>query len=259
MASGQAHAFYCQGLSCLDEAQVPFLVGGAYALQHYTGIKRDTKDLDVFVRCEHVSKAMEALAAYGYRTDLTFPHWLAKAYSGDYFIDIIFSSGNGICAVDDLWFEHAVNACVLGVEVQVCPPEEMIWQKAFVSERERYDGADIAHLLKACGADLAWDRLLQRFDQHWRVLMSHLILYGYIYPGEPQGVPEWITAGLARRLEAELISTPLGDKLCRGTFLSRSQYLTDIMHWGYVDARRVPLGPLSDRDIAHFTAAINKP
>jgi hypothetical protein len=28
------------------------------------------------------------------------------------------------------------------VPVIFCPPEEMIWSKAFVMERERYDGAD---------------------------------------------------------------------------------------------------------------------
>ena len=30
------------------------------------------------------------------------------------------------------------------------PAEEMIWSKAFIMERERYDGADVAHILRAC-------------------------------------------------------------------------------------------------------------
>ena len=45
---------------------------------------------------------------------MTFPHWLGKAYRGDDFCDVIFSSGNGVCRVDDLWFEHSVPARVLG-------------------------------------------------------------------------------------------------------------------------------------------------
>jgi len=49
-------------------------------------------------------------------------------------------------------------------------------------ERERYDGADIAHILRARAADLDWERLLERFAGHWHVLLSHLILFEYL-PG----------------------------------------------------------------------------
>ncbi len=59
----------------------------------------------------------------------------------------------------------------------------MIWSKAFIMERERYDGADIAHLILACGRDLDWRRLLGRFGRRWRVLLSHLVLFGFVYPG----------------------------------------------------------------------------
>ena len=58
--------------------------------------------------------------------------------------------------VDDLWFTHAAPGRVLGVPVLLCPPEEMIWSKAFIMERERYDGADVAHLILACGRELDW-------------------------------------------------------------------------------------------------------
>src|SRR5437762_2369474 len=39
--------FYRQAVRLLNEGGVPFLVGGAYALAHYTGIVRHTKDFDV--------------------------------------------------------------------------------------------------------------------------------------------------------------------------------------------------------------------
>lgn len=38
---------------------------------------------------------------------------------------------------------------VLGIPVQLCPPEEMLWSKSYVMERERYDGAEVMHLLRA--------------------------------------------------------------------------------------------------------------
>lgn len=86
-------AFYVAALTALIEARVPFLVGGAYAVEHYTGIFRDTKDLDVFVRQRDRDAALRALAVAGYRTELTFPHWLGKAFSGDEVLDIIFRPG----------------------------------------------------------------------------------------------------------------------------------------------------------------------
>ena len=108
----------------------------------------------------------------GYETELVFSHWLAKIRSPEGFIDVIFSSGNGVATVDDGWFEHATRGRVLGVPVKIAPAEETIWSKAFVMERERYDGADVAHLILAHGERLDWKRLLARFGPHWRVLLA---------------------------------------------------------------------------------------
>jgi hypothetical protein len=50
---------------------------------------------------------------------------------------------------------------------------------------------------------------------------------------------------------------PSRERVCRGTCLSREQYLIDIRERGYVDARLQPRGPLSEAEVAHWTAAIN--
>ena len=54
--------------------------------------------------------------------------------------------------VDDIWFSTAPAAEIFGVAAKVAPAEELIWQKAFVMERERFDGADVIHLLANCAA-----------------------------------------------------------------------------------------------------------
>jgi hypothetical protein len=221
----QTQAFYRRMLVALDEARVPFLIGGAYGLAHYTGIERHTKDLDVFIHRRDYERATQTLASVGCKTELTFPHWLGKARCGEDFIDVIFSSGNGIAGVDDEWFEHARDGSALGKLVRVVPPEEMIWSKAFIMERERFDGADINHLLRACSGEIDWERLLRRFGPHWRVLLSHLLLFGFV---------------------------------CRGTLLSRAQYLVDLERWGYEDPRLMPTGSMSWREVARWTAAIGQ-
>jgi hypothetical protein len=252
----ETRAFYVAAMRALDEAGVPFLVGGAYALHVYTGIERHTKDFDVFVRPRDCRPALDALGALGCRTELTFPHWLGKAYRGDDFIDVIFSSGNGLAAVDDGWFEHAAAGDVLGRPARLVPAEEIIWQKCFVQERERYDGADVAHLLLAVGRDLDWGRLLARFGPNWRVLFGQLVMFGFVYPSERDRIPAWVMNDLTAHLLGEVATAPPEDRVCRGTLLSREQYLIDVERWGYADARERPLGKMSHADIAHWTRAI---
>jgi len=281
-------AFYRHAMAVLEQAGISFLVGGAYAFARYTGIVRDTKDFDLFILPRDFDAALAALAAAGYPVERNFPHWLGKAHGADgSFVDLIFGSGNGLTAVDEGWFHHARRGEVLGVQVRLCPPEEMLWSKAFIMERERYDGADVAHLLHCCAEELDWQRLLARFGEHWRVLLSHLVLFDYIYPARqatpasaasathpPPGaarVPAAVMATLIGRLSRETfelaaaaaegtagdtVNGASADLLCRGTILSRAQYLSDIATHGYLDARLPPSGNLSPEQIEQWTAAI---
>jgi hypothetical protein len=201
---------------------------------------------------------LAALAGIGLQVELPFPHWLAKAYEGDLFVDLIYSSGNGIAEVDDRWFEYSAEAEVLGVPARLCPAEEIIWSKSFIMERERYDGGDVAHLLRCRGQVLDWDRLLERFaGPSSRVLLTHILLFAFIYPGEEDRIPGQVVDRLLNRL-AESRADGLADgpgPVCRGTLLSRSQYLIDVEEWGYRDARLRPLGRMSEEEIARWTAA----
>jgi hypothetical protein len=234
---------------------VPFLVGGAYALECYTGIARHTKDFDLFVRPRDAGRALEALARAGYPTEMTSDTWIGKAFRDDLYVDIIFRSGNGVSEVTDAWFEHAVDGEVLGVTARLCPAEEIIWMKAFIMDRERYDGADIAHLLRARAEDLDWPRLLSNFGPHWRVLLSHLTLFGFIYPTEAAKVPVEIMDDLLDRLSAEIHTlppSPAPKPICRGTLLSRQQYLMDVEQRGYKDGRLAPEGNLTEQQVAEL-------
>jgi hypothetical protein len=255
----ETRAFYCRTIEQLNAAGVPFLVGGAFALYPYTGIERNTKDFDIFVKEQDRDRALAALAAMGCRTEIPFPHWLAKAYCADGrgdFIDVIYSSGNGVAHVDDEWFEYAVEGDVLGCRAPLCPPEETIWSKAFVMERERYDGADVAHLLHKCSERLDWQRLLRRFGPNWRVLMSHLVMFGFIYPTERARIPAWVMDELMMRLRAESGTNAKTGPLCQGTLISREQYLIDVNKWGYRDARLAGRSNMDEEQVEIWTEAI---
>ena len=254
--SPETRSFYRSAMKALQDGGAEFLVGGTWAFTRYTGVNRPTKDMDVFIRERDLNKALAILEKAGYRTERIFPHWLAKAWRGEDFVDLIFSSGNGVAVVDDLWFAHAVPGEVLGMPVKLVPPEEMIWSKAFIMERERYDGGDIAHLIAACAEDLDWRRLVGRFGPFWRVLIVHLTMFGFIYPGRRDMIPSRVMLALLRRLQSETEQPSTADKqLCQGTLISRQQFLPDLQH-GYNDGRLAEMVRMTQEDIAHWTSAI---
>ncbi len=264
-----ASAFYVEALTRLEKASILYLIGGAFAYSRYAQVDRETKDLDVFVKPEDCRRVLALFDAAGYRTELPFPHWLGKIYDDREFIDVIFSSGNGVARVDDLWFAHGVDVEIFGLQLRLCPPEEMIWSKAFVQERERFDGADVMHLFRALAPVLDWDRLVMRFGEHWRVLLSHVILFGYVYPDARHQIPQHVRAELVRRFVTEGAGGHEGserererergeDHVCRGTLLSREQYLDDVLRFGYRDGRIEPHGSMTGREIELWTEAIKE-
>ncbi|MBI3463018.1 MAG: hypothetical protein HY000_08150 [Planctomycetes bacterium] len=249
-------AFFHDALRQLIQAQVPFLVGGAFAFEKYTGISRDTKDFDIFVLPGDAQQVLDVLAT-AYHTEMTYPHWLGKVISDDGFIDVIFSSGNGLSRVDAVWFDHAHEGIELDLPLRFCPPEETIWSKGFVMERNRYDGADIAHLLYARAEELDWKRLLWRFGPHWRLLLSHLVLFGFIFPDKRGSIPAWVMDELTGRLKAgdDAEDELAAIRICRGPLLSLLQYASDLERYGYQDARQIPHGNMLPEDIEFWTTS----
>jgi len=232
--NGQHSPFYKHVLLTLRQAGVPFLVGGAFALDFALGTNRRTKDLDLLVTPERAVDALTTLEREGYRTEMTDETWLGKAFNGDDFVDVIFRFGNGLTAIDDSWFDHALPGELWGVPVAFCGAEESLWSKAFIMERDRFDGADVAHIIRLRGHELDWPRIVQRFGAHWRVLLAHLVLFGYIYPGERAKVPRRVLVDLLDRVGADHVAS---EDVCFGPYLSRSQYVYDLDTLGSSDAR----------------------
>jgi hypothetical protein len=236
-------------MGLLAENRIEFLVGGGYAFGWYTGLERDTKDFDLMVRPSDVDVVLRICQAAGYAAGYAFPHWIAKVRGPAGLVDIIFGSSNGLGEVDDEWFAGAPRAEILKTSVRLVPPEEMIWQKAYVMERERFDGADVAHLLLGCCERLSWKRLLRRFGPDWRVLLSHLILFGFIYPARRTVIPRDVLSDLMSRLIKEEQAQSGSEPVCNGTLLSRVQYRYDLIVAGLQDARLTGRTQLSAEEV----------
>jgi len=228
---------YKRALDALNGAGIPHVVTGAYAIYEYTGIYRDTTDLDLFAAPEHVVPAMQALRDAGFRTRLEAPHWLAKGKHGDLFVDLIFGMGNGLALVDEDWYRFSKPAILAARPVRIAPPEELIWHRLFISERHRQDMADIAHLIVSTGDRLNWERLVRKTAEHWPLLLAQLQMFSYIYPETAGRVPDWVMEDLLGRARADLDRERSGEPVTRGTLISRFSFAIDVHEWGLHDQR----------------------
>ncbi|TYR36484.1 hypothetical protein FXV77_08205 [Sphingobacterium phlebotomi] len=230
----ESEAFYRDSLQLLLNSECEFMLGGAFAMFHYTGIFRDTKDLDIFCKSSEYPKILKYFAAQGYETQLTDARWLAKVFHGEYFIDIIFDTVNNICTVDDSWHQRASKGTFAGIPVQFIPVEELIWCKIYVQNRERNDNADINHILLKYGKNVNWELLLQRLSPHWHLLLAQILTFQFVYPADYRDIiPKWLFDELmARAAEQYDLPSPL-EKVCRGPLIDQTQYEVDIKEWDY--------------------------
>jgi predicted nucleotidyltransferase len=230
----EAAELYREVLVAMNEHNVPYAVAGAFALEKYTGIWRVTKDLDLFVKTDDVPVALKYLAEHGFRCEIPDPVWLAKAHRGEYFVDLISGMSNAVIVVDDSWMQRAQPAMIAGVESRIISVEDLVASKLFVIRRERFDGADIAHIIYRTQGKLEWARVLQLAGEHWEIVLWALILFRYVYPAHSDYVPAALWQELLARY-AELVRHPDPTAPFRGSLVDDNIFSIDLKDWGLED------------------------
>jgi hypothetical protein len=221
-------------LEALERRRLPYAVSGAFALRQHTGICRQTKDLDLFVTAANSRAALECLQQEGMECEVADPVWLAKARRGEHFVDLITGMSNGLIVVEDSWIERAQPAVVYGVMTRVLAPEELVASKIFVARRERFDGADIAHVIYGTHGSFDWRRELELVGEHWEMLLWSLILFRYVYPAQSHYVPAEIWCELLRRFEVK-IQNPNPEARFRGSLVDDNMFAIDVNEWQLPD------------------------
>lgn len=230
-----AENFYAEALAALNKSKVPFMVAGTFAVNAYTGIDRPTKDLDIFCKASDFPKIVGYFKNLHYKVEITDERWLAKVWKGRYFFDLIFNSSIAVTPVTDNWFAESRTATIYKTKVNILPPTELIWSKAFVQDRYKYDGSDVAHIILTESHNVDWKRLLTYMEQYWEVLLIHVLNFRFIYPSEREKIPRWLFDELLERLmrQADLPTTQV--RVCRGRLFSVHDYHKDVAEWGFVD------------------------
>ncbi len=225
---------YQDVLRLLTEHRIPHAVSGAFALQEHTGVRRSAKDLDIFLTSETACLALDLLRKHGIRCEICDPVWLAKARRDDFFVDFITGMSNAALTVTDTWIARARPAVILGVPTRILAAEELLASKMFVVRRERFDGADIAHIIYATGGRLDWSRILELIGAHWELLLWALVLFRYIYPAQGHYVPLLVWTQLVNRLMLGLLN-PDPTARFRGSLVDENMFAIDVKEWGLDD------------------------
>ncbi len=182
------------------------MVGGAFAVWHYTGIWRNTHDIDVYVTHDNVSRAAEALNLSGF-VDIGEQapgdnQWIYHSARDGLIFDVIWRFANLVNYVTSDWFERASVGEFLNFELKFLPLEELIWIKSFVINRHRCDWPDVMRIAQVQCKKLDWDRLLGLLGEHWLLLAGIIDVFDWQYPESLDCIPNSVRDDLAhRRLE----------------------------------------------------------
>lgn len=183
-------------LDRLAEEQIPYALGGGLALGVYTRKFRRSKDLDIYIEPKHRESVIRAMTGCGladyYDVKEYVRHWIYRGHHDDVIVDAIWAMANQRALVDSRWVQAGPMVQMFGQEFHVVPPEELLWSKLYVLQRDRCDWPDIMNLIYAAGPTLDWDHLLQRVAEDKPLLKGILSVFSWVSPERAAKIPRRI-------------------------------------------------------------------
>ncbi len=176
-------------------AGLRFSIGGGIAFSLYSGHRRNTKDLDIFILPEDHQAFIRLMARAGFEEFVDYPYDKVWSYRGacrGFIMDVLWSMLNGRASFDAGWVERGWRISMAGLPLSLLPPEELIWTKLYILRRDRCDWPDLLALFKTMGPRLDWEHLLGRLGEDAPVLGGVLHLYQWLCPGAAGELPGWI-------------------------------------------------------------------
>jgi hypothetical protein len=197
---------YGTAIRVLREHRVPFLVGGGFARAAFTGHWRDTKDIDFYVRPEDRGRAERALRTADF-ADYYEKHsydraWIYRSYKRNVIVDVIWAMANQRAQVDEQWFRPGAQLTIRGERLPLVPPEELLWCKLYIIQRDRCDWTDIFNLVHEHGSRMDWQYLIKRLEDDVPLLRGMLDVYGWLCPEEVKELPASLWSRLATAQKA---------------------------------------------------------
>ncbi len=193
---GDQKDLYLHVMSEARRRGLRFAIGGGFATNVYTGMWRNTKDLDVFVLQRDHAAFVALLTALGlsdyYEQKPYDRSWIYRGCRADQIVDVIWQMANHRACVDDVWLDSGPCITLEGDCFPVIPPEETLWTKLYVLQRDRCDWPDALNLISMVGPELDWSRLIERLAADTPLLAAVLSVFGWICPRRSLDLPGWI-------------------------------------------------------------------
>lgn len=190
-------------LHTMNGAGIPYVIGGAFAIYHYTGIWRDTNDLDMYIDRGDLPGSADALAQAGFMDYGEMAagdrEWIYHSTREDVMVDLIWQTPNHLAPVDTNIHERGPTGEFLGVPVRFLPADVLVWAKIFTMNRHRCDWPDIFNVARACPRELDWYHLMFKLADNWPVLLAFVTMFDWAYPEEASCIPNQVRDELIRR------------------------------------------------------------
>jgi hypothetical protein len=178
------------------EHGLEFAFGGAFAVATYTGKWRDTKDMDLYILpedCDRMKAVLDESGLSDYFPVKDYDRsWIYRGHDGEVIVDIIWSMANHRAEVDREWLRRGPVVAFGKEQAPVIPPEELIWSKLYVLQKDRSDWPDVLNILHAVGPALDWSHLFERLGDDLLLLDGVLSVFRWLVPERAADLPSWV-------------------------------------------------------------------
>lgn len=188
-------AIYREVMLEVEKAGIPFSVGGGIAAMAYADQARDSRDLDLYIvqrDCPAVIKVLKNLRFEDYYSEKPYErHWIYRSYREGTIVDVMWAMANRRSYVDDSWLSGP-RLTIEDVHVRLLPPEEILWTKLYVLQRDRSDWSDALNMLYVVGPSLNWRRLFDRAGEDKGLLAGLVAVFRWLAPGRARELPRFV-------------------------------------------------------------------
>lgn len=142
--------------AALAEAEIPYALGGGYALWVH-GAQEPTHDVDLVVLETDVDRARKVLADAGFTVERPPEDWLFKAHTDGVLVDVLFRI-NGE-PIGPALLDTAELLQVLGVWMPVLPATCVVTAKLLALNEHYCDFATLLPVVRAVREQLDWPHI----------------------------------------------------------------------------------------------------
>jgi hypothetical protein len=142
--------------SVLKQAEVPFALGGSFAVYAHGGHSSD-HDVDFVIREQDKERALEELAAVGFEVEQPPEDWLVKVFDEGRMVDLIYRPVES--PVTDATLRDTVMRPVEAINMPVLSATQLMVHKLLSYTQHHCDFATGLPVARSLREQIDWDRV----------------------------------------------------------------------------------------------------